>query len=164
MSTNPALQLIMGKIEALVDERDDLLRRASAIDDQIAAVAQGLGITNSEIAGLRAPTTRLVAEDKRSEGTMSAKMLDILYTAEKGYSRSALRGELAETPRFGEQISNNVNSYYNNIARYLKKGKIVDVNGLLYHPDRAPIEGAGEGGRLPENVTLFTGKRARDDA
>lgn len=162
MSTNPALQLIMGKIEALVAQRDEFLRRAEAISRQIVTAAEQLGLTQAELAGLKSPTARLAAEDKRSEGTMSAKILDILYTADKGYTRVALKNELMETPRFREQITNNVNTFYNNTSRYLKKGKIVEISGLLYHPDRAPLEGAEDENRLPENVTLFTGKRADD--
>ena len=48
MSTNPTLQLIMDKIEALVAERDDLLKRAHDIDAQIASVAERLGLSHAE--------------------------------------------------------------------------------------------------------------------
>ena len=70
---------------------------------------------------------------------MSSAIIDILYRADKGFSRTALRDELMATERFRDQINKNVNSYYNNVSRYKKQGKIVEINSLLYHPDRAPL-------------------------
>jgi hypothetical protein len=82
--------------------------------------------------------------------------------ADKGYSRLELRELIHAEPRFRDQMERNVNAFYNNVIRYLRGGKIVEIDGLLYHPDRAPLpEGEPDpsGEHLPANVSLFPDRR-----
>jgi len=163
----PAIQLIADKVTSLVQERDEYLAKAAAIDTKLVGVAQQLGMAPEDLSSIAGPPPlpRLAPEDKRGAGTMSAAMLEILYSAEKGYARTELRHAIAaQNERFAEQLRNNINSFYNNVVRYLKSGKIVEVDGLLYHPARAPLPGhvPEKAEALGDNITLFSAKRAVD--
>ena len=78
-------------------------------------------------------------------------MLDVLLHADKGMSRLELRAELSKNEKFRAQLDRNINAFYNNVMRYIRSDKIVEVNALLYHADRAPLRGAS---LLPEAPTL----------
>lgn len=91
---------------------------------------------------------------------MAERMRQMLLTADRGYTRADLRAELSKEPKFAEQISRNANSFYNNVIRNLKAGKMVEVDGHLYDPARAPAdepdqEGTTAGLRLVTPVRKF---------
>lgn len=165
MSYDATLQLVSSQFESLLCEREEHLRKAAEVEQRLRLIGEQLGI---ELPFDSKPSpTRLVSEDKRSTGTMSARMLSILLEANRGYSRVELRDELAMEPKFYEQLTRNLNSYYNNITRYLRSGKVVEVNGLLYHPNRAPLpEGEVDptGQHLPANVTTLFSHSGKPDA
>jgi hypothetical protein len=99
--------------------------------------------------------------------TMGGHMIGVLEKANRGFTRRELRAEIEKEPRYGAQIAKNMNVYYNLINRYLTKGRIVDVGGFIYHPDRAPLPEGEEdptGQHLPnDNVSnLFSVKRNID--
>lgn len=147
----------------MIADRDDHLRKAEEINTRIMGIAANLGLRPEELAELTPDAApRLPPENKRSVGTMSAAMLDILFKASRGYTRIELRDELRnQNERFAEQLDQNMNSFYNNLSRYMKKGKIVERGELLYHPSRAPVEDSPQLS-LPENVTRLQAKGGED--
>lgn len=159
MNTDSPLKLIMERFEEMVAERDAHLQEAARINEKLLSIAVQLGIDDpTSVIGEKVVPNRLPKEDKRSEGTMSAAMLELLYAADRGYNRRELRELVEETPKFKEQLDRNTNSFYNNVSRFLKAGKIVEIDGLLYHVDRAPLpEGEDDpsGQHLSNVATLF---------
>ena len=161
------------QIAALYRERDGHVAAISDIDGKIAKALQLLGLDPSEVTpGTGSAMPRLpISEFARSyplqPDTMGSVMLDILLNADHGYSRPEMRRELEKHPKFAKQIANNINSYYNTVNRYRKTGRVVLINNLLYHPDRAPLpEGETDptGQHLPSNVsTLFPDRKAGGD-
>ncbi|SFK43912.1 hypothetical protein SAMN03159338_4243 [Sphingomonas sp. NFR04] len=95
---------------------------------------------------------------------MAAKMLEILMAADHGYSRSEMKDALsAASPLFRSQIEKNVNTFYNNVSRYLKAGKIVDVEGYLYHALRAPSDDTSEDDGADNGVVRLVPRESRLD-
>lgn len=158
-------KLIEDRVAALSRERAQLLARVEEIDRQLASVAESLGAEPSQFQRLLPPEPShhagFVRGDGRVEGTMPHYVLEILFAADRGYSRTDLRRELDKHPVFGARLRHNVNSFYNTIKRYIDQGKIIQIDKLLYHPDRAPLPDGEEdptGQHLPSNVSSLFGQ------
>lgn len=157
------------KITDLLQQRGRHLAAVADINSQLHTAYRALGLDPAEIGvpnkGGRLPSISSADRYPLQPNTMGSYMIEILQKADKGYGRRELRGEIEKEPRYGAQLRKNVNVYYNLINRYLKNRRIVDVGGLIYHPDRAPLA-AGEsdptGSHLPANVSLFPDRRAND--
>lgn len=155
---------MMRHISDLIDERHSHEQRIEEIDEALAKAARQLGVPVSDISEPGPSLPRLRKEARPQDMSMGQGMLAILLAADHGYSRSEMRNELVKTPKFAEQIGHNVNMFYNTVARYLKKDKIVDIDGLLYHPQRAPLPEGEEdpsGQHLPANVSSLFGPHDR---
>lgn len=157
------------KIEALLVQRREFMTAVSDIDAQLNTAFRALGLDPTEFGvavGSRLPPPQFNQPNQYplNPNTMGAHMLDILLNAQKGYGRLELRHEIAKDPRYGAQIEKSMNGYYNLINRYLQKGRIVEVENNLYHPDRAPLSDGEDdptGKHLQSNVsTLFPDKQA----
>lgn len=138
---------IQDGVSALVRERDEYLAKAKKIDETLNAIAKMLG--GSSIAAK--PLMQLVVTKPPYEpdpNTMGGRMVQILAQAENGFTRLEMRAELAQVPKFHDQIESNINAFYNTVLRYIKKGRIKEVGGRLYSPDRAP-----DGERQKDNGT-----------
>lgn len=153
------VKLISDQLLALTKEREDLLAKVDEIDAKMQGIAKQLGVE------LPAPTSalpRLPHEPQphpKYVGSMPAAMMDILLHAERGYTRVELK-KLVRESEAGEAVKKNENTFYNAVKRYLDKNKIVDIDGLLYHPDRAPQ--IDEGDMFPPNVTRLRGEGLAD--
>jgi hypothetical protein len=149
------LQMISDQLNALQSERAGLIERIAQIDEKLEKAAAQLGLEPNVIAAAQPSLDRLPRQDSRSVGTMPGEIVNILYAADKGYTRTELKDALRAT-RFAQQIENNQNGFYNAVIRYLKLKKIVEVDGFLYHPSRAPLPEGQEdptGTHLPANVS-----------
>ncbi|MEA3049182.1 MAG: hypothetical protein QOG84_1018 [Sphingomonadales bacterium] len=166
MQENPSpVAQVLAEMEALQSERATHVARIVEIDRKAAKIAELLGVSLASSPASTPSIPRLQREDRRSAGTMSQAMLEILLKAEKGYTRLELKEEIRKTPKFAEQLDRNVNAYYNNVLRYIRGGKIVEVDGLMYHPDRAPLPEGEEdpsGRHLPPNVSPLFAERKTD--
>lgn len=154
--------LITEQLSSLFSKRDELLRDVAAIDAKIEGIANQLGV---ELPAAPADLPRLHHRprvDKRYAGSLPEAIVDTLLSATRGYTRAELKAVLRDTPA-GETIKKNENTYYNAVKRYIGADKIVEIDGLLYHPDRAPLpEGQDDptGKHLPSNVaSLFPPSR-----
>ena len=161
-SIHSALRVITDELAALQEKRDVLAAEIEEIDGKLARIADQLGVKLPGTVSL----PRLTAQKAhpRFAGSMPEAMMKFLLEADKGYSRAEVKAALRDGPN-GETIRKNENTYYNAVKRYIQTGKIVEINGLLYHPDRAPTEAsdADRTDSLPENVTLFTSKKTAAD-
>lgn len=152
---------VVDQLEALQRERAEHVARIEEIDTRVAKVAELLGIDLGPLLTAKM-LPRLKREDKRTLGTLGEAMLNALLSADRGYSRTELKAEVRKNPKFAAQLNRNANAFYNNVVRYIRTGKIVEMEGLLYHPDRAPLPEGEEdptGQHLPANVSpLFAGR------
>jgi hypothetical protein len=161
------------QIASLGRERDGHVAAIADIDTKINKALHALGLDASDFGEPRAAALPRLGPSPFAQAyplnpnTMGAVMVEILRTADHGYSRVEMRKRLEQDDRFTTQIQKNVNGYYNTVNRYLKNRRVVDVGGLLYHPDRAPLAAGQDdptGQHLPSNVsTLFPDKRANGD-
>lgn len=160
LDLSPVITAVVEQLSALNKEREELLSRVQQIDEKVARLARSLGVEPGQMASPTSHARRLARPDARSEGSMAERMRQMLLTADRGYTRADLRAELSKEPKFAEQISRNANSFYNNVIRNLKAGKMVEVDGHLYDPARAPAdepdqEGTTAGLRLVTPVRKF---------
>lgn len=165
MAQNPLsiLEALMRHLTDLTAERETHVARVAEIDSQMTKAAKQLGIDLNEVevvSGTRLP--RLQKAHAPDPLTMGGSLVQILLEADKGYSRTEARAELVKIAKFKAQLDNNMNAFYNTVSRYVKKGAIVDIDGLLYHPDRAPLPEGEEdpsGQHLSNVATLFGPQR-----
>ena len=153
------LEALTQHLSDLTREREQALSRIKEIDDALSKVAKQLGLNLNQVEASVPQLPRLPKPPASPDtSTMGGAIVQLMLAAEKGLSRSELRAEVCKIPKFNAQIENNMNSFYNTVSRYLKKGRITEVEGLLFHPDRAPLPEGEEdptGQHLPANVTLF---------
>ena len=159
------LDVLTQHLADLTSERATLIQRVKEIDDALSKAARQLGVDLSEVGAEAAPELpRLARGTKPAESTMGSVMVAVLLNADRGLTRADLRAELMKTPKLAERISHNMNSYYNTVARYLKREWILDLDGLLYHPSRAPLadgEDDPSGQHLAPNVRNLFGPEDR---
>lgn len=152
------VEAISNELAALQAKRDALAGEISEINRKIANIARQLGIEPPEQP--MSTLSRLAPPppvDQRHIGSVPEAMMQVLREADRGYTRPELKKILRDGPA-GESVRKNENTYYNAVKRYLTAGKIVEIGGYIYHPDRAPLENGESdprGTHLPANVTLF---------
>jgi hypothetical protein len=153
------LTAITDQLKALHHDRAEHVRRIQEIDAKVAVIAKQLGV---EPPAPSPPMERLAPPpDKRVAGSMPERMMDILYGASAPFTRLTLKAALRDDPQVGDTVRRNENTFYNAVKRYLDRGKIVELDGYLYHPDRAPLPDGTEdptGQHFPSNVSSLFGR------
>lgn len=167
MSTNPPdiVTMIGEQLSALQARRAVLVDEVELIDSKMAKIAAQLGIELPEQGSPSLPRLPLPQKsNKRYEGSLPETMMGLLLEADRGYSRPELKAALLKTAAAPTVIKNE-NTFYNAVKRYIKADKLVEIEGLLYHPNRAPLEEDDglDSTRLPANVTLFEQKKTATD-
>lgn len=151
------IEAISNELAGLEAKRDMLAGEISEINRKIANIARQLGIDPPEQPISTLPRLAPPPLDQRHIGTLPEAMMQVLRDADRGYTRPELKKILRESPS-GESVRKNENTFYNAVKRYLAAGKVVEIDGYIYHPDRAPLangESDPQGTHLPTNVTLF---------
>lgn len=161
MTSNPhsILDALMSHLTALTEERERLVARVTEIDTALAKAAKQLGLDPSIAEGVSRLAKPAAPPDT---STMGGALVQFLLNADKGISRHEARAELGNNAKFKAQMDNNMNAFYNTVSRYVKKGAVVDIDGLLYHPERAPLPEGEEdptGQHLSNVATLFGPQR-----
>lgn len=135
----PMLAAIVEQLTSLQAERATLSARVDEIDGEMAFIAKRLGV-NADDFRPESTLPRLSATvDKRHVGSMPERVLEILLNAEGPMTRTDVKKVLKADERFAPSINKNENTFYNNVKRYIRTDKIIERDGFLYHPDRAPL-------------------------
>lgn len=148
------------RLKALMAKRAEHYAQIREIDEQLGGIARQLGLDPAELLSATPELPRLAKVDKRTEGTIPARVMEYLLKADQAHTRKSLKHLMLADPDFGSSIRHNENTFYNAVARYIRQGKIVEIDGALYHPDRAPLpdgEDDPTGKHLPSNVSSLFG-------
>jgi hypothetical protein len=151
------LTAIMQELNALQERRASLVTEVQDIDTKLAGIAKLVGLQNEAVVPPNLNRLALPGVvDKRHVGSLPERMMQLLLEADRPHTRASLKALLKEDSKVGETVKRNENTFYNAVARYVRNNKVVEVDGFLYHPDRAPLPEGQEdptGQHLPANVS-----------
>lgn len=129
---------LQDQLRRWMDERATLQAAIDALDAKLADAAKALGIDPTLLPSTGSEANRLPRRPGRPrDGTMTEYVMTLLASSPQGLTRRDVTQDLQKSD-FAERVRVNPNSIYNMLARALRKGELVEVDGRLYHSTRVP--------------------------